>query len=235
MATSKADADEKMLSYNDVVLRRSDLDILGGPRYINDRLIEFYFAHLSAASPSAGAGAVLLVPPSISFWIANSPDFESLHEILAPLRLRERDLILFTVNNNTDVTLAEGGYHWSLLAYDRRADGFFHHDSIEGLNRWHAEKLYNVAKNFVGNSRACLDERPTPQQRNGYDCGLHVMVAARAICGWHDCESKDIHDRWLPDLGKEVAKVPEMRGGLLRLITDLMEKQRSDVDLFADA
>jgi sentrin-specific protease 8 len=31
-----------------VVLIRSDLAILRGPRFINDRIIAFYFAHLSA-------------------------------------------------------------------------------------------------------------------------------------------------------------------------------------------
>ncbi|KAK8955127.1 NEDD8-specific protease 1 [Platanthera guangdongensis] len=107
--------DDKIVSYGDAVLRRSDIDILRGPRFINDRLIEFFFAHLSSTHPSAGAGRFLLVPPSISFWISLCPDTTSRIEAAAPLRLRDRDLVLFTVNNNADVTLAEGGTHWSLL------------------------------------------------------------------------------------------------------------------------
>ncbi|GMP88376.1 hypothetical protein CsSME_00040394 [Camellia sinensis var. sinensis] len=37
----KSTADEKSLSYNSVVLRRSDLDILSGPYFLDNRIIEF--------------------------------------------------------------------------------------------------------------------------------------------------------------------------------------------------
>ncbi|KAL7201891.1 hypothetical protein ACSBR1_033562 [Camellia fascicularis] len=47
----KSAADEKILSYNDVVLRRSDLDILSGPYFLNDRIIEFYFSYLHVILP----------------------------------------------------------------------------------------------------------------------------------------------------------------------------------------
>ncbi|CAL1392928.1 unnamed protein product [Linum trigynum] len=38
-----AATDEIIPSYNDDVLRRSDLRILSGPRFLTDRIIEFYF------------------------------------------------------------------------------------------------------------------------------------------------------------------------------------------------
>lgn len=66
----KSKADEKILSYNDVVLRRSDLHILSGPYFLNDRIIEFYFSYLSSCHPSQD---ILLVPPSIAFWIIQCP------------------------------------------------------------------------------------------------------------------------------------------------------------------
>jgi sentrin-specific protease 8 len=91
--------DEKVLSYGDVVLRRSDLDLLAGPCYLNDRLIEFYFLYLSAkfaascyaATPSS---PLLLVSPAITFWLLHCPDSESLVASIVPLQLQDREVFL---------------------------------------------------------------------------------------------------------------------------------------------
>jgi sentrin-specific protease 8 len=62
--------EERVLSHGDVVLIRSDLVILRGPRFINDRIFAFYFAHLSA-----GLGDdQLLLSPSIPYLLSNLLD-----------------------------------------------------------------------------------------------------------------------------------------------------------------
>ncbi|URE24532.1 Ulp1 protease family, C-terminal catalytic domain [Musa troglodytarum] len=169
MAPPKNKGDEKILSYLDVVMRRSNLDILRGPHYLNDRIIEFYFAHLASLSPSPRA---LVLPPSISFWLTNCPDPQSLHQSTDPLRLPDRDLILFPVNSNLDVTVAGGGSQWSLLVYCREAGEFLHHDSCRSANRCHAERLFNAVSGFVddGSEPPRFVEGFTPQQTNGHDC-----------------------------------------------------------------
>ncbi|KAL0369713.1 UNVERIFIED_CONTAM: NEDD8-specific protease 1 [Sesamum angustifolium] len=86
---AKARADEKILSYDDVVLRRSDLDILSGPYFLNDRIIEFYFSYLTSCYPSED---ILLIPPSIAFWIKECPDISSLKDFVEPLHLPRRKL-----------------------------------------------------------------------------------------------------------------------------------------------
>ncbi|CAL5352853.1 unnamed protein product [Camellia sinensis] len=88
----KSAADEKILSYNVVVLRRSDLDILSGPYFLNDRIIEFYFSYLPSCYPSK---EILLVSPSIAFCIANWPDIESLKDFVEPLNLSTKKLVIF--------------------------------------------------------------------------------------------------------------------------------------------
>ncbi|KAG1365710.1 NEDD8-specific protease 1 [Cocos nucifera] len=221
MPLSKSNADEKILSYGDVVLRRSDLDILRGPYDINDRLIEFFFAYLSPPDP------VLLFSPSVSFWLSNCPDPVSLSEAAGPLKLHLRDLVLFTINNNSDVTAAEGGTHWSLLVYYRGTNKFVHHDSSRGMNRWHAESLFEAVKGFIGDGgEARYVEGFAPQQSHGYDCGLYVMAIARVVCDWfREAEVKDEGESWFSALKEEVdaAVVAELRGELLRLILGLME------------
>jgi len=138
--------DERVLSYGDVVLRRSDLEILQGHYYLNDRIIEFYFCYLSSfSSPN-----ILLVAPSVSFWILNTPDVGSLQLFVDPLRLPDKELVIFPVNDNNDVSVAGGGSHWSLLVYHRTRNIFEHYDSCLQCNRSYAEKLFENIKGFMG-------------------------------------------------------------------------------------
>ncbi|KAL5056025.1 hypothetical protein RYX36_036707 [Vicia faba] len=226
----KSDPDEKILSYNDVVLRRSDLDILSGPYFLNDRIIEFYLSYLSSYYPSQD---ILLVPPSIAFWIIQCPFAEALKDFLEPLHLSEKELVLFPVNDNDDVNKAEGGYHWSLLAYYRNANLFVHHDSCRSLNSESAKNLYKAVVGYVGLSESgskahFLECADSPKQVNGYDCGLYVTAIARVICDWHVNSEKTVaNDLWFSIVKERVtsSSVDCMRTEILVLIRDLMAKR----------
>ncbi|XP_022756076.1 NEDD8-specific protease 1-like [Durio zibethinus] len=226
----KSAADEKILSYNDVVLRRSDLEILSGRYYLNDRIVEFYFSLLSSSHPSHD---ILLVPPSISFWITNCPDVGDLKDFLEPLKLPDKKLVIFSVNNNDDVSAAEGGSHWSLLAYCRSANVFVHHDSNGQMNKRHAMRLFKSLVGYIGSSSSDCNAKyleciGTPQQVNSYDCGLYVTATARTICCWYvSSENKDATDLWFSAVKEQVTPsvVSEMRKEILGLIKDLMAKK----------
>lgn len=215
--------DDMILSYNDVVLRRSDLDILSGPYYLNDRLIEFYFSYLGSCYPSPD---ISLVPPSIAFWIMNCSDTGSLRDFIEPLKLSEKKLVIFPINNNENLEQAEGGTHWSLLAYERNENVFVHHDSCGGLNSGHARRLFKAVMGLIGNSnssKARYQEcRDSPLQENGYDCGLYVAATARAICLWYQSELP--RDRcWMSVVNDQVTSsaVTDLRSEMLRLIKSL--------------
>ncbi|KAF5930933.1 hypothetical protein HYC85_031806 [Camellia sinensis] len=213
-------ADEKILSYNDVVLRRSDLDILSGPYFLNDRIIEFYFSYLPSCYPSE---EILL--------IANRRDIESLKDFVEPLNLSSKKLVIFPVNNNDDVTEAEGGNHWSLLMFERKTNVFVHHDSYGGLNAGHAKQLYRATVGYMGISdmaSACkyVEYSKTPQQVNGYDCGLYIAAIAKAICSWYESKSepKDEDGLWFSMMNEQVnpSVVAEMHNEILGLVKSLM-------------
>ncbi|KAI5666138.1 hypothetical protein M9H77_15991 [Catharanthus roseus] len=219
---AKAIGDEKILSYNDLVLRRSDLDILSGPYFLNDRLIEFYFSYLSSCHSSED---ILLVPPSIAFWIKECPDTASLKDFLEPLHLSNRKLILFPINDNDDASIAEGGSHWSLLAFEKSANAFVHHDSSSGnMNQWHAKKVYKVVCQYVSSNASYVECSSTPKQVNGYDCGVYVIAFARAICSWYmNTASKDSKKLWFTDLLQITPSVvSDLRNEVLVLIRSLM-------------
>ncbi|KAI4386033.1 hypothetical protein MLD38_004005 [Melastoma candidum] len=224
----KSSGDEMILSYNDVVLRRSDLHVLDGPRFLNDRIIEFYLTYLSTSRPS---DQILMVSPSISFWIMNCPDKEGLRDFVEPLKLPSRNLVIFPVNNNDDVDVAEGGSHWSLLAFERNANVFVHHDSSKGINDLFATRLYKAVGGFLGNS-ADLGAEPryvkcssSPQQQNGYDCGLYVLATAEVIHDWYrDSGSQDKESLWFSVVNERVtpSAVVRLRGEISELIRGLM-------------
>ncbi|GLT46331.1 hypothetical protein SLA2020_417360 [Shorea laevis] len=224
-------ADEMILSYNDVVLRQSDLKILSGPYFLNDRIIEFYLSYLSSSHPSQG---ILLVPPSIAFWITNCMDTDTLKDFIEPLKLPEKKLIIFPVNNNEDVSLAEGGSHWSLVAYYRSSNVFVHHDSHRQMNKGQAMRLFKAVVGFItsDSSSSCnakyQEYVDSPQQINGYDCALYVTANARAICSWYETnENKDEDNLWFSAVKEQVnpSAVAEMRGEILGLIRVLMDKK----------
>lgn len=108
------------------------------------------------------------------------------------------------VNNNRDVSKANGGSHWSLLVYTRgrenehvrsskgRADVFAHFDSAGGINRGAADALAHAVAPWLGSPGAraaaeTVNHAPAaaPRQTNGYDCGLYVLAAADAVCAQH--------------------------------------------------
>ncbi|KAG7534919.1 Ulp1 protease family C-terminal catalytic domain [Arabidopsis thaliana x Arabidopsis arenosa] len=216
--------DDKILSYEDVVLRRSDLDILNGPNFLNDRVIEFYLSFLSTVHSSP---TISLIPPSIAFWISNCPDTEYLKDFMKPLNLRDKDLLIFPVNDNSNVEVAEGGLHWSLLVYYKEANTFVHHDSFMGVNKWSAKQLFKAVSPFVSNGDASYKEcTDTPQQKNGYDCGVFLLAIARVICEWFSAGGmKNRDELWFTNVKETVPDlVNHLREEILGLIKRLMSE-----------
>ncbi|KAJ7947760.1 NEDD8-specific protease 1 [Quillaja saponaria] len=225
----KGNSDEKILSYNDVVLRKSDLGILGGPYFLNDQIIEFYFSYLSTCCPSDD---ILLVPPSMTFWIMNCPAAWSLEDFLEPLHLPDKTLVIFPINDNDDVSKAGGGFHWSLLAFERKANVFVHHDSCGSMNKIHARRLYNAVARYMGFSNSAIDasfieSTDSPQQKNWYDCGLYVIGIAKVICNWHLNHRYSYADGlWFSALKEQItpSAIAGSRSEILALIRDLIAR-----------
>jgi len=82
------------------------------------------------------------------------------------------------------------GNHWSLLAVFVKGERiqFFHFDSSSGYNRLPAEKvcarlglINQLGREVTSLSTGNLIECNVPQQKNGYDCGVHTLATAEAL------------------------------------------------------
>jgi sentrin-specific protease 8 len=234
------DGDERVLSYGDVVLLRSDLAILRGPHFLNDRIIAFYLAYLSSAFEVNDDDAdLLLLPPSIPYLISNLPDPESVAIVAEPIRLASRRLVLLPVNDNPDASHAEGGSHWTLLVLDDTTGAslprFVHHDSLGFVNLPAARCLAAALRPLLpdaGNG-VPLVEGPTPMQVNGHDCGVYVVAVARAICNWwkdRRGQQPEGGTDWFDTVRKEVdaQSVKAMRAEMLHLIARLIQEKEEE-------
>ncbi|KAA8549507.1 hypothetical protein F0562_001191 [Nyssa sinensis] len=147
-----------------------------------------------------------------------------------PLIFPGKKLVIFPVNDNSDVTKAEGGNHWSLLAFERDANVFVHHDSYGGMNKGHAKRLYKAVVGYMETSSKAtnggyVECSSNPQQANGYDCGLYVAAIAEAICCWYkNGGPKDEEGLWFSAVTEQVVPsvVADMRNKILGLIRSFM-------------
>lgn len=180
-----------ILNYHDAVIYGSDLALLDSPTaWLNDACIHFQMTRLQQQQSS---NSTLFFDPSvISFLMHQCTDEEDIHDFKEGYNNFVNIKKMFVPINNDHATSHQrpgGGTHWSLLVVvllevrqDQRM--YWHFDSIRGNNFNAARAVANKFENVFGNSTAAEEvlECQTPQQENGYDCGIHVLAAAEALC-----------------------------------------------------
>ena len=157
--------DPILVSLGDVVLRSSDVELLQRPKeWFNDSIIAFS-AEDSLSRSMRAADVASVLPPSLAFLLACS-DGVDLSPVMAPLQLDAKTLVLLPVSNNPDPDRAQGGSHWSLLAYT--PSRFLHLDSSRGMNQHAAKQLARAAAPYLAPGRRLTapTECTVPQQEN---------------------------------------------------------------------
>lgn len=183
------EGEKKVLSYEEVVLRESDVALLRRPAWLNDQVIAFYFAYLRnerfLSLHSRGEAATL--DPSVAYLLANAP-LEMAREVLEQSGANGASILLLAVNNNPDAMRAQGGSHWSLLLLWDKA--FFHLDSHRGTNLPAARRLARAISPSPSSPATAppVKEVPEcPQQQNAHDCGAFVLsFAVAALRGFNE-------------------------------------------------
>lgn len=90
--------DPVILSFNESLLRASDVHLLQGPYWLNDQIISFYLEYLEKVV-YADEDRFLFVSPEVTqcIKIVSAPEVPI---FLEPLRANQRHFIFFPLNDN---------------------------------------------------------------------------------------------------------------------------------------
>ncbi|XP_043933432.1 sentrin-specific protease 8 [Protopterus annectens] len=174
--------DPVILSYQDSLLRLSDVTLLDPPFWLNDHVIGFTFEYFAFERFKDFATEVCFIGPEVAQFIKCATCQEELSIFLEPLDLSSKKLVILAVNDNS--SQSAGGTHWSLLVYIRPLDTFNHYDTYSGSNSSHAKRAATKLEAFVKTKRSKIQfvDEPAPAQQNSYDCGMYVICIAEALC-----------------------------------------------------
>ncbi|CAH3027281.1 unnamed protein product [Porites evermanni] len=175
-------ADEIVLSFQDSLLRQSDLRLLEEGRWLNDRLIGFMFDYFTHHQFEKISQDVLFISPDVTQFLKLAEGSVDIGDFIEPLNIPSHKLVFFAVNDN-ESTNSVGGSHWSLLLYKRQTNSFHHYDSSTPFNTSAARSLAKNVEPFllVKDTPSFIQDK-CPQQQNGYDCGVYVITITEELC-----------------------------------------------------
>ncbi|KAM9982626.1 hypothetical protein ACTFIZ_007165 [Dictyostelium cf. discoideum] len=180
-------SDPLIVSYNDSAIYQSDINILKSNQWLNDSIISFYLEWLKDGEDNKNKipNQVLLLSPSVVFccsFVESEQEIQLMFE--QPLSLKTKEVIFFPLTNNRDPNVIGGGTHWTLLIFIKSLNKFIYYDSINIFDPNDAIFIISKFKfllssppktNNNNNFKEFLINQKTPQQQNGYDCGLYVL------------------------------------------------------------
>lgn len=219
--------DDPYLSYHDVRLTREDVSCIKND-WLTDNAIAFWEEYLEheklARYPKA---QIVLLRPSMAFLLMNSQDPLSLKSALPDFSKTTH--IFLPINDNRDVSRAEGGSHWSLLLVSVLDSVAFHYDSLSPDNIQEGRLVTHRFSALLGRSLRFINLDDTPRQDNGMDCGVFVCLLMQHLLVQRLLKAHAQDKISMSMRGKEV----DAAGGrkeLLRIIEDLRkegERRRS--------
>lgn len=122
------------------------------------------------------ADRVLFLDPVVTVAIKALIDFK---DVIPTNEIKGKHYIFIPVNNSSSVqNIGGSGTHWSLLLWDKIREVFYHFDSLGSVNLQYAE---TIAERLITSGKLTLINVMTPLQKNGYDCGIHMILNATNI------------------------------------------------------
>lgn len=178
---------ELIVNFDDACIYGRDLELLKNDTvWLNDAIIHFFFRRLAATADST---SIFLDPSVLSFFMHLCNDEEDLKEFSSGYgNWRGCQRIYCPINDDMGAAGVSvgAGTHWSLLLISLEDQlTCYHFDSV--ADSGNLKTAQAVAKkwedSFSKSTGAAKDLLlvPVPQQRNGFDCGCHVLCTARAL------------------------------------------------------
>ncbi|VUC33040.1 unnamed protein product [Clonostachys rosea] len=171
--------DKSYLSYYDVLLTVEDIKSLKND-WLTDNNIAFWEEYLERETlPRYPQARIILLRPSMTFLLMREPDMRQIRSALPSFSKVTH--IFLPINDNRNVSLAEGGSHWSLLLVSALDGVAFHYDSLGGANYSEARLATRKMSEILGRPLRFVNLEDCPQQENGSDCGVFVCLLMRHL------------------------------------------------------
>ncbi|CAM1511797.1 Fc.00g093100.m01.CDS01 [Cosmosporella sp. VM-42] len=171
--------EKSYLSYHDVLLTNEDIKALRGD-WLTDNNIAFWEEYLERETlPRYPQARIVLLRPSMTFLLMKEPDMRAVHSALPDFSKVTH--IFLPINDNRNVSMAEGGSHWSLLLVSSLDGVAFHYDSLGGANYAEANQATRRMSQILGRPLRFINLEDSPRQENGSDCGVFVCLLMRHL------------------------------------------------------
>ncbi|GAB6028276.1 hypothetical protein CHUAL_002456 [Chamberlinius hualienensis] len=172
-------ADPVVVSFGDALIRLSEWKGLSKKGWLTDNIISFFFEYMSKTIFANDTHRFTFVGPDFTQLLKLCDD-SSLKSFVEAADFRDKEYAFFPINDSVSED-SPGGSHWSLLVCNFRDGWGRHYDSQSSMNDGDARVLFNRLTKFLVNGKSTYEEASCPQQNNGYDCGVHVIVNARVL------------------------------------------------------
>jgi hypothetical protein len=115
----------------------------------------------------------------MAFMLMQTPNPLSLKDVLPDFSKTTH--IFLPINDARNVSVAEGGSHWSLLLVSVIDGVAFHYDSMTPSNYTEAQGATRQLSALLGRALKFMNLEDSPQQENGSDCGVYVCILMRHL------------------------------------------------------
>ncbi|KAK2628201.1 hypothetical protein QTJ16_002847 [Diplocarpon rosae] len=172
-------ASSSLVRSHTCTMTKEDVDTLKND-WLTDNTIAFWEEYLEREElrryPSSH---IVLLRPSMAFMLMQTPDPLTLKEALP--NFSRTTHIFLPINDARNVSVAEGGSHWSLLLVSVIDGVAFHYDSLSPSNYNEAMLATNKISQLLGRPLRFMNLEDSPQQENSSDCGVYVCIQMRHL------------------------------------------------------
>jgi len=170
----------------------------------------------------------------MAFMLMQTRDPTSLRDALP--NFGKTTHIFLPINDARNVSVAEGGSHWSLLLVSVIDGVSFHYDSMNPSNYREAQNASHKLSQLLERPLRFVNLEDSPQQDNSSDCGVYVCIQMRHLL-LKRLLSANAREKVSMSMGGKLVDASGGRKEMLRTIESLRkegERRRSYVsDSFA--
>lgn len=170
----------------------------------------------------------------MAFMLMQTRDPTSLRDALP--NFGKTTHIFLPINDARNVSVAEGGSHWSLLLVSVIDGVSFHYDSMNPSNYREAQNASHKLSQLIERPLRFVNLEDSPQQDNSSDCGVYVCIQMRHLL-LKRLLSANAREKVSMSMGGKLVDASGGRKEMLRTIESLRkegERRRSYVsDSFA--